>query len=150
MENPPNPNEARSQHLEISPLVTSIGPHLPIVAAQACATDMNTLRISQQCAQYFNIPMTNRHIHRISEHINTSLKLTSVALELKMSKSQVDPFLENYKNIVEASLNFLMDWKNQRENSESAWKEILFSLWHAEVFPSTQELIEFCATLFNI
>ena len=86
----------------------------------------------------------------MAKHVNTSLKLKFLASELEMTQFQIDPYLENNNNIVEASFKLLIDWKNQIVCTETSWKNILEALYHAQVFPSVQHLTEFCSTLFNI
>ncbi len=109
--------------------------------------DINELY--EQYTQYFNTPLKAWHINRMAKYINTTWKLTSLAAELRMDKFQVEPYLENYKNVVEASFNFLVDWKQNVVCDETAWKQILYALRETGVFPNLQKLKEFCATLFE-
>ncbi len=106
--------------------------------------------IPERYTHFFNIPMTDKHLNRMSKYINTSWKLTSVATELGMTKSDVDPYIENYKNFMEAAFHFLVRWKQQVINTDSAWKQILNALRDAGVFQSWQHLMGFCDMLFNV
>ncbi len=107
------------------------------------------LHLSEQHIELLTSPINEWHLNRMSKHVNTSWKLTALASELRMDKSQIEPYLENYNNVVEASFNFLVDWKQQMINNNTAWKQIIYSLLKAGVFPSPQHLMGVLDTLIQ-
>ncbi len=83
----------------------------------------------------------------MSRHINTTWKLTSLGSELGMNRSGMDIYTQNYRNVREASFNFLVDWRQQiTTDNEATWRQILSALLEAEVF-TQEQLIEFSDTL---
>ncbi len=122
-------------------------PQLQLVATQAGSANRHGIHLP---AQFFKKPVTEKQLNRMSKHINTALKLRQLAAELGKNQSEVEVYIENHRNIVEASFKFLIDWRYQNVCPETAWRNILYALYDAQVFPSKHHLIEFCNALFNI
>ncbi len=147
--NTTNGQETRDLNQNIPSLAEN--NQLQVTLPQQYSPHINAWDIPEQYIEFLKTPMTIKQLKKMANQINTAWKVKSLALELGMDLSRIDAHLENNRNIVEASFEFLREWYYQIVDSEKAWKDILHALHDAKVFPSVQYLEGFCnLELFDI